>query len=187
MEWVYILLVCLAIGLVAYSAAFWGGVYRCLCFSEIMKMTIFFAVSQTALFWLGNWSGNSFANSLGWLSIPVAETIILLTGVKLVYGAIRVRPEQKSYNLARNGELIAVSFASSLNAFMIGLGMGLLRPLSIPMMYGILFVVAGMAVLGNFMGKKVGRIIYTKFAGITAGVLVAALAVLLGLDLYEMI
>lgn len=187
MDYIYAVLIALAIGLVAFTAAFWGGVYRCLCFTEILKMAIAFVIFQTGLFWLGTWSGNSFANSMGWLAIPFAEAIILLTGIKLIFSALQTRPEQKSYNLAKIWELIAVSFASSLNAFMAGLGIGLLRPVSDQMFYAIPFSVAVFAYIGVYMGKRKGRIIYTTFVGIIAGALLIILAAILALDLYEIL
>ena len=185
MEYIYIIFIALSIALVAYSAAFWGGVYRCLCVQEIIKMAIAFSLFQLGMFWLGNWSGNNFARSMGWLSIPFAEAVILLTGAKIIIGSIRLRPEQKSYNLAKNIELIAVSFASSLNAFMLGLGIGLLKPVSDLMLYSILLGVAGFAVLGNFMGKKSGKIFYTKYASILSGMIMITLTGLLALDFYD--
>jgi putative Mn2+ efflux pump MntP len=187
MEHIYIILIALSLSLIAYSTAFWGGVYRCLCVQEIIKMAIAFSLFQLGMFWIGNWSGSGFANSMGWLSVPFAEAIILLTGVKLIYGTIRLRPEQKSYNLAKNVELIAVSFASSLNAFMLGLGIGLLMPVSDLMLYSILFGVAAFSVLGNFMGKKSGKIYFTKSATLISGSAMIVLAVILALDLYDII
>lgn len=187
MEPLYIILVALPVSLAAFIAAFWGGVYHCLCFSEKMKMAASFMLFQTALFWLGTWSGNSFSMSLGWMAIPIAEAILLLTGLKFIYAALRVRPEQKSYNLTKTGELIAVSFASGLNAFMIGLGIGLLRPLDPLMLYIIPAGVVVFAYLGDFTGKKLGRIFYATFAGSVAGILIIILGAVLGLDLYNII
>ena len=161
MEYIYIIFIALSIALVAYSAAFWGGVYRCLCVQEIIKMAIAFSLFQLGMFWLGNWSGNNFARSMGWLSIPFAEAVILLTGAKLSI------------------------FAFSRNAFMLGLGIGLLKPVSDLMLYSILLGVAGFAVLGNFMGKKSGKIFYTKYASILSGMTMITLAVLLALDFYD--
>ena len=168
-------------------SAFWGGIYRCLCFSELLKMIIVFTIFQAGLFWLGTWSGNSFANGIGWLSIPIAEAILLLTGVKLIYFTIQTRPEQKSYNLARNSELIAVSFASSLNAFMLGLGIGLLRPVTDVMIIAILPAVVFFSWVGNYMGKRQGQIFYVKFAGIISGIICIILAIILALDFYAII
>lgn len=186
-EYLYIIIIALSIGLVAFNAGFWGGIYKCLCFSEIMMVAIAFLFFQAGLFWLGSWTGNSFANSMGWLAIPFAEAIILLTGVKLIFSAIRVRPEQKSYDLSKYGELIAVAFASSLNAFMIGLGYGLLRLVSDETIAAISILTVILSVTGMYMGKRNGRIIYTTFVGLTAGLLLVILAVLLALDFYEMI
>jgi putative Mn2+ efflux pump MntP len=187
MDYIYAILIAVPIGLVAFLSAFWGGIYRCLCFSEILKMASAFVIFQAGLFWLGTWTGNSFANSIGWLSIPFAETIILLTGVKLIYTGFRTRPEQKSYNLAKNGELIAVSFASSLNAFMAGLGIGLLRPVTNHMIIGIVLSVALFSYIGVYVGKSQGRIIYTTFVAVIAGIFMLTLAVILAMDLYNFI
>ncbi len=187
MEILYIILIALPISLAAFIAAFWGGVYRCLCFSEKMKMAGAFMIFQTGMFWLGTWSGNSFTQGIGWMAIPFAEAILLLTGLKFIYAAVRVRPEQKSYNLARNWELIAVSFASGLNAFMIGLGFGLLRPPDELMFYIIPAGVVVFSYLGDFVGKKIGRIFYATFAGSLAGLLIIILGTVLALDLYNII
>jgi len=186
-EYFYIIIIALSIGLVAFNASFWGGIYKCLCVSEVFMAAIAFLFFHAGFFWLGSWSGSSFANSMGWLSIPFAESILLLTGVKLIYSAFRVRPEQKSYDLSRYGELIAVSFASSLNAFMIGLGYGLLRPVSGEYIAAISIITAILSVAGMYMGKRNGRIIYTTFTGLAAGLLLIILAVLLALDINEML
>lgn len=150
-------------------------------------MAIAFSLFQLGMFWIGSWSGSAFARSMGWLSVPFAEAMILLTGVKLIYGSIRLRAEQKSYNLARNVELIAVSFASSLNAFMLGLGIGLLKPVSDLMLYSILFGVAAFSVLGNYMGKKSGKLYFSKTATLVSGIAMIILSVILALDLYDII
>jgi len=186
-EYIYALLIAVPLGLVSFVSAFWGGIYRCLCFSELLKMIFAFTIFQAGMFSLGAWSGGSFANSIGWLSIPFAEVIIFLTGVKLIYFTIRMRPEQKSYNLAKNGELIAVSFASGLNAFMLGLGLGLLRPFSDVKVIAILPAVILFSYFGNYMGKRQGRIFYVKFAGIISGIICFLLAVVLALDFYALI
>lgn len=184
---IYILLVALPLALLGFVSAFWGGVYKCLCFSERLKLGGAFAFSLLLLFWLGTLAGNSFANSIGWLAIPFAETILLLTGVKVIYGAIMARPEQKAYDLANNKDLIAVSFAIGLNAFLIGLGYGLLRPLSSVMLMAITLLTAGLSILGAYMGTKVGKLFYTTFVGIIAGVLVITLAAVLAIDLFEIL
>ena len=187
MEYFYTFLVALSLALHAYSTAYWGGIYRCLSPREILNMVIAFVIFQTAMFWLGSISGTSFSSTMGWLSFPIAEAIILLTGIKLIFSAIRIRPEQKSFNLGKTGELVAVSFASSLNAFMAGLGIGLLRPISVLMIIAISLFVAVLSIAGVYAGKKQGRIIYTTFAGVTAGTSLIVLAVILALDLYEVI
>ena len=186
-EYIYIILIALPVALITFSAAFWGGVYQCLCFSEKMKMAVAFAVFQTLMFWLATWTGNSFANSLGWLSIPMAEAILMLTALKFIYAAFRTRPEQKSYNLAKNGELIAVSFAASLNAFMIGLGFGLLRPVSTLTFYIIPAAVILFAYLGDYLGKRNGKMGIIRFAGIVASISILCLGLILALDLYEIL
>jgi putative Mn2+ efflux pump MntP len=96
------------------------------------------------------------------------------------------RPEQKNYDLAKIGELLAVSFASGLNAFLIGLGYGLLRTASEGMLIIIPLVVGIFAALGAYWGQKNGRIIYTTFVGIIAGVLFVALAAVLAIEFFEM-
>jgi putative Mn2+ efflux pump MntP len=186
MDTLYITMMALVIGLVAFSTSFWGGIYRCLTKREIMTMVGAFVVFQAGLFWLGMLSGKSFSISLGWLSLPFANAILLTTGLKLIYSAFRTRPEHKSFNLSNIKELIAVAFASSLNAFMIGLGYGMLRPMQIYFLAGISVAVVIFSFTGVLIGKKQGSIIYTTFAGAMAGAFLIILAALLILDYYQM-
>ncbi|MEE4256994.1 MAG: manganese efflux pump [Bacteroidales bacterium] len=186
-EYLYMVLMILPVALVAFNAAYWGGIYKCLCFSEVIFVGLAFMLFQSGLFYLGSWSGSSFANSLGWLAIPFSESILLLTGVKLIYSSIRLRPEQKSYDLAKYGELIAVAFASSLNAFMIGLGIGLLREITQDVI-AIMSVAAGFATIaGAYLGKKIGRIRLVRVTGIVAGIVVILLGVATALDYFKFI
>ncbi len=146
-----------------------------------------FMLFQAGLFWVGSWTGHSFANSIGWMAVPFAITIILLTGVKFIYGALRTRPEQKSYDLSKYGELLAVSFASALNAFVIGLGFGLLREVTDDIIVGIVIATAILGIAGIYTGKYRGRFIYATFAGILAGAAVMALGIVLALDFYGLV
>jgi putative Mn2+ efflux pump MntP len=180
-------LMILPVALVAFNAAYWGGIYKCLCFSEVIFVGLAFMLFQAGFFYLGSWSGSSFANTLGWLAIPFSETILLLTGVKLIYSSIRIRPEQKSYDLTKYGELIAVAFASSLNAFMIGLGIGMLREVTQDVI-ALMSVAAGFATIaGAYLGKKIGRIRLVRIAGLLAGIIVILLGVVTALDFIDVI
>ena len=142
---------------------------------------------QTGLFFLGSWTGGSFANSMGWLAIPISEAIILLTGIKLIWSAIRVRPEQKSYDLSKYGELAAVSFASSLNAFMVGLGIGMVRVVSDETYPVIVLLVGLLTLAGAYLGKKNGKIGIIRMTGVLAGIILIGLGVFTALDLYNAI
>ena len=186
-DYLYMVFMILPVALVAFNAAYWGGIYKCLCFSEVIFVGLAFMLFQAGLFYLGSLSGGAFANSLGWLAIPFSESVLLLTGVKLIYSSIRVRPEQKSYDLAKYGELIAVAFASSLNAFMIGLGIGLLREVTQDVI-AIMSVAAGLATIaGAYLGKKIGRIRLVRISGIVAGGTVIVLGAVTALDYFQVI
>ncbi len=173
--------------LVAFNTAYWGGVYKCLCISEIVLAAMAFMLFQAGMFFLGSWTGGSFALSMGWLSIPIAEAVILLTALKLIYSSIRIKAEQKNYNLAKYGELIAVSFASSLNAFMLGLGYGLLREPTEKTFAIIAIATVIFTIAGAYTGKKFGKIVIVKVTGVLAGIIVILLGLILTLDLYNVI
>ena len=183
---IYIAFIALPIAIVAFNTAYWAGIYKCLCVSEIVIVAFAFMLFQAGMFFLGNWTGNSFANSMGWLSIPISEAILLLTGIKLIYSSIYTRPEQKSFDLSKYGELAAVSFASSLNAFMLGLGIGLIRVVA-DETYPVIVVAVGVFTIGGaYMGKKVGKITVVRIAGILAGAILIGLGAFIAMDLYEL-
>jgi putative Mn2+ efflux pump MntP len=186
-EYLYIILLALPLGLTAFNNAFFGGVYKCLCFTETLVMAVSFMIFNSGMFWLGGWTGQSFAGSLGWLSLPFAEAILLLTGIKLIYAAIRVRPGKKNYDLSSYPELIAVSFATALNAFMAGLGFGMLRVTVIEIIVAVAVATLLLAIAGSRIGIRNGRYIYINFAGTIAGIMLIALGVLLAVDLHGLL
>jgi putative Mn2+ efflux pump MntP len=187
MDYIYIALISLPIAIIAFNTAYWAGIYKCLCISEIVIVTFAFMLFQAGMFFLGNWTGNSFANSMGWLSIPISEAILLLTGLKLIYSSVNIRPEQKSFDLSNYGELAAVSFASSLNAFMVGLGIGMIRVVA-DETYPVMVIAVGVFTIGGaYMGKKVGKITIIRIAGILAGISLIGLGAFIAMDLYELI
>jgi putative Mn2+ efflux pump MntP len=183
-EYLYILLLALPLGLTAFSNSFFGGVYKCLCFTETLVMAVSFMIFNSGLLWLGGFTGQSFARSLGWFSLPFAEAILLLTGIKLIYNALRVRPGKKNYDLSSYPELIAVSFATGLNAFMAGLGFGMLRVTGAETIAAVAVATLLLAMAGSGMGIRSGRYIYINFAGTIAGIMLIALGALLAMDLY---
>jgi len=73
-DYLYMVFMILPVALVAFNAAYWGGIYKCLCFSEVIFVGLAFMLFQSGLFYLGSWSGSSFANSLGWLAIPLTTS-----------------------------------------------------------------------------------------------------------------
>ncbi|HSG68166.1 MAG TPA: manganese efflux pump [Bacteroidales bacterium] len=186
MELAYIILIALSLGLVAFVNAFWGGIYRCLCFSESLRLAGAFMIYTTVMFGIGTWLGRAFANGLGWSAIPVAESVIVLLGIKLTYYGMQNRPERKSFNLGKINELMAVSFASSLNAFIAGLGYGMLRSSPGLMYYSIMASVVLFSLLGVTLGKKQGRFIIPRIASLLSGISLIILAILLGIELYNL-
>lgn len=186
-EYLYILLLALPLGLTAFNNAFFGGIYKCLCFTETLVMAVSFMIFNSGLFWLGGWTGQSFARSLGWFSLPFAEAILLLTGIKLIYSALTVRPGKKNYDLSSYPELIAVSFATALNAFMAGMGFGMLRVTGAETIAAVAVSTLLLAMAGSGMGIRNGRYIYINFAGTIAGIMLIALGALLVMDLYGLL
>jgi len=55
------------------------------------------------------------------------------------------------------------------------------------MIPAIALLVLAFSITGVYAGKRQGRIIYTTFAGVIAGILLIVLAIILALDLYNVI
>ena len=117
-------------------------------------MAFFFALVQALLVSLGWLIGYLLAEWLGILSVPLAVLVFTFIGVRMILEARRIGEEQRTMAVRDRRILLGFSLIAGMNAFIIGITMGvLLTGLAIlaPLLFGTVFLVT---LMGVWIGKR---------------------------------
>ena len=145
-------------------------------------MALVFAFFQGVFPLLGALLGVAFRDLIAAVDHWIAFGLLLAVGGKMILDAIREVPEEKQIDVSRIGVLCLLGIATSIDAFVVGIGIGLDYELAMVLatvaVIGITTFLVSM--LGVFLGKR-DVAVPEKTASIIAG------SVLIGLGLYTLI
>jgi putative Mn2+ efflux pump MntP len=169
------LLQALALAMVPFSVALYSSAYRCIEINESFEIGIFFSFFQGGLLLLGWLTGYALAGYFSSLAFPVASMIFLFIGIKLFSESRKPVPEKRTYP-ARNFRLLTgFSVAISINAFLVGIGNGLVESNWMIMTVSLVFMTYFFSLLGVRIGKK-GRFNTARNSEIAGGVIMLAMS-----------
>lgn len=121
-----------------------------------MLMALIFGIFQGGFPLLGALLGVAFKSLIASIDHWVAFGLLLLVGGKMLLDAIRNKPDDEQLDVSRIGVLCLLAIATSIDAFVVGIGFGLNNDLP-----HILLTVAIIAVItflvsmvGVFLGKR---------------------------------
>ena len=147
-----------------------------------VRLAIVFAVFQGGFPFLGASLGIAFKDMVAAVDHWVAFGLLLIVGGKMIVDAIRDVPDEKQLDTTRLGVLCLLGIATSIDAFVVGIGLGLdsdwSHVLFDVVVIGIVTFFASM--LGVYLGKR-NIPIPERIAGIIAGL------VLIGLGTHTLI
>lgn len=168
MELFTILLIGFSLAMDAFSVSVGYGV----CFKRCEMAAALRIALSTALFQalmpLGGWFlGNMLGKFISTISPYIAFFLLLFIGIKMFIEALKSGEECSIEDISRGKRLIAISIATSIDAFAAGFGLGLLNfplILSISIIGLITFIMSFLGVyLGKWLGSILGKI--SEFAG----------------------
>jgi putative Mn2+ efflux pump MntP len=89
---------------------------------RIWLVAIFFTIFQV-LFMLGGWYlGKAISGLLGDMTQAMIFAIFAVIGIKMIWEAIKIKPEERSFPFDSFKVLLALGFASGFNTLIIGIG-----------------------------------------------------------------
>lgn len=139
-------------------------------------MALIFALFQGGFPLLGALLGGAFRDRVAAVDHWIAFGLLLLVGGKMIVDALRDVPEERQLDVSRVGVICLLGVATSIDAFVVGIGLGLDR--DVPQ---VLFSVAVIGIvtflvsmIGVFMGRR-NVPIPERFAGIVAGLVLIGL------------
>lgn len=147
-----------------------------------MLMAAIFAFFQGGFPFLGALLGVAFKELIASVDHWVAFGLLLFVGGKMIVDALRDAPEDKQLDVSKVGVLCLLGIATSIDAFVVGIGLGLDRDL--PQIIFVIAVIAAVTFLVSMLGVVLGKRnipIPERIASVVAGL------VLIGLGTYTLI
>ena len=145
-------------------------------------MASIFALFQGGFPFLGALLGVAFKDLISSVDHWVAFGLLFFVGGKMIFDAVRNAPDDKQLDISKLGVLCLLGIATSIDAFVVGIGLGLDNDISHILI--IVAVVALVTFLVSMFGVALGKRnipIPERFASIVAGL------VLIGLGTYTLI
>ena len=139
-------------------------------------MALIFALFQGGFPLIGALLGAAFHTMVAAIDHWVAFLLLLLVGGKMIIDALRNVPDDKQMDLSKTWTLCLLGIATSIDAFVVGIGLGLDNEMS-----QVFFTVAVIALatflvsmLGVFLGKR-NVPIHDRAASVLAGLVLIGL------------
>jgi manganese efflux pump family protein len=141
----------------------------------ILRMAFFFALFQ-ALMPLAGWSlGLSFEALLSSVDHWIAFGLLFIIGAKMILESFRKNCNE-SFNIARIPVLLSLSFATSIDALVVGMSFAFLKINIVLAVVIIGLVTFVFSMAGIWLGKRAGRRV-GKRAGIAGGIVLIGIGV----------
>ena len=145
-------------------------------------MAVIFALFQGGFPFLGALLGVAFKDLIASVDHWVAFGLLLFVGGKMIVDALRNAPDDKQLDISKVGVLCLLGVATSIDAFVVGIGLGLDNGL--PQIIFIVVTIAVVTFIVSMLGVVLGKrniSIPERIASIVAGL------VLIGLGTYTLI
>lgn len=145
-------------------------------------MAVIFALFQGGFPFLGALLGVAFKDLIASVDHWVAFGLLLFVGGKMIVDALRNAPDDKQLDISKTGVLCLLGIATSIDAFVVGIGLGLDNEL--PQIVFIVVTIAVVTFIVSMLGVVLGKRnipIPERIASIVAGL------VLMGLGAYTLI
>lgn len=147
-----------------------------------LLMASIFALFQAGFPFLGALLGMAFKGSLEAVDHWIAFVLLLFVGGKMIVDVLRDKPNEEQLDLSKTGVLCLLGIATSIDAFVVGIGLGLDTTLA-----GILWIVLTIGIV-TFVVSLIGWLLGTRNIPVPERIatIIAGL-VLIGLGTYTLI
>lgn len=182
-----IVIIAFALAMISFSVAYLSSFFRCQNLPGMLRTAFSLAVFQGAMFGLGYLIAIALRGLLSQFSWPIVIIILMALGFKMILISRKAKPTERAFDFSHLRLLIGVSFASGINAFLVGLALGIISMDLIPA----LPIVAGasfcLSIIGLILGRTSGNMRYSKLAEFIGGLMVILTGLLLFVEYLQLI
>lgn len=161
MDFPELIVVAIALGTDAFSVAIVAGcLIDRISFRPIFRLSFHFGLFQFLMPVIG-WLGGAFLSDFaGGAARYIASSLLALVAIKMFIEAVGHKEEQiECKDISRGLSLISLSVATSIDALLVGLGIGLMDRTIMFEAFVIGIVAAAMTTVGYFIGRRVSALV----------------------------
>jgi len=167
-----IIILAIVLGIDAFSVALAVGACSC-TFRQVFRLSFHFGLFQFFMPILGWLLGRNVVSLIENYDHWVAFALLFLIGAKMIYEAFHHKPEERtSKDRTRKWSLVALSFATSIDALGAGIGMGILNSSLLYPCAIIGITAATMTLIGMKLGNVISSIIGSRMEAVGGFVLI---------------
>lgn len=167
-----IFLLALALAMDCFTVSITCGLQRTLTLKRALLMAALFGFFQGFMPFLGTFFGQVFARMVQSAAAYIAFTLLVIIGIKMIIEGRSFRLRNKVFDVGSTKVLLMLSIATSIDAFVVGIGFAMDYTLVGQLAAVIMITVVTflMSLIGWKMGEKV-NFIKPRFALVLGGVI----------------
>ncbi|MBE9481809.1 MAG: manganese efflux pump [Bacteroidetes bacterium] len=152
-----LILIAFGVSFSVFAIVLMSSVERCLTLFDILKISFFFGFFQGLMMFLGWLLCSSFSHLLMGYTSWIIFAFFIVIGLKMIFKSLKVKPEERTFNLRNIKILTGLSFASGINSFIIGLTLALTDVSILNAVVVVVLVTFFISIAGIYIGKKTGK------------------------------
>jgi len=186
MNFAEILIIALGLSMDCLAVSVSFGLRKNVQWKDLLKLAFFFGLFQGLMPLAGWLAGNSVRKAASAIDHWLAFGILSFIGLRMIYESFKELDEKRSVDIRNWNILISLSFATSIDALITGVSLGLVRVniLMAALTFALVTFLISMA--GAFAGLKSIRI-SPRGAEITGGVVLIGIGVKIVLEHFAII
>ena len=158
-----------------------GVVQTRISFREALKIAFVMALFQGAFPVAGYYLGAAFSSYVEPVDHWLAFGLLFLLGARMIYEGLSRKEKQESVDVTRTSILITMGVGTSIDAFVVGIGLGFLKANIWVSALGIAFVTFLASMIAIRLGKSVGKKLGSRVE-IAGGILLILIGLKILLD-----
>jgi len=178
---VELILIAIGLSMDSLAVSLTSGTMDCVTHKKGFKIAVIFAVFQAIMPVLGWFLGISFKNTIEQVDHWFAFSILFVIGLKMIVEAIKVKPEERKFNINKNYVLIMLALATTIDAFVVGITFGFLE-VNIIMASAIIGIITFIFSYGGICLGKLNRFIKPRTAELIGGLVLITIGIKIVLE-----
>jgi|DewCreStandDraft_4_1066084.scaffolds.fasta_scaffold50582_3 putative Mn2+ efflux pump MntP len=177
MTFIELIIIGIGLSMDSLAVSLTSGTIRCVTHRKGLKIALFFAFFQALMPFIGWLIGSSFKSLIEQIDHWIAFSLLFIIGLKMIIEAVKINPEDRKFDINSNYVIIMLSIATTIDAFVVGIGFGFLIDSYQKILIAALIigVVTFIFSFGGICLGKLNRFIKPRLAEIIGGIVLIAI------------